>query len=461
MYYLEDDKTIVGLATGKGNAALAIIRISGKESFEIIKKCLFPEEKFIKSPPNKIKIFNFIDNETKKTIDEITAIKYEFPKSYTGENMVEIFCHGSEFVIEEILSIIIKNGIRFAKKGEFTRRAYLNGKMDLIKAESINQIINSTSRSHYKSAMEMYSGRSKKVLLEWKKEIIDILAEIEARIEFPEEDDIAGTKKVYINKFESLLHKIEKEIIKRENFKIIENGIVIPIAGVANAGKSSLFNLLLGFDRTIVHHEEGTTRDAISEYIKIKGEKIKIVDTAGLNDTKNPIELIGIEKTWEYIKAGSMIVWVTPADKDLKEIEKKILEKEKKGKILAIISKNDIKKSEKKEFYLKNENIPFIEACLINENDRNTIIDFIYSNLEANLKIADYENEIIGNKRHEEILLRIQRKGKQLLERIDQNFEEIISFELKKILMDFEEFVGEIRNDEILDSIFSEFCIGK
>jgi|WetSurMetagenome_2_1015567.scaffolds.fasta_scaffold20462_2 tRNA modification GTPase len=461
MFYQEDNKSIVALATGKGNAALAILRISGKDSIEILKKCIFPEDKFSKTPAKKIDLFKFIDSETKKEIDEITAIKYEFPQSYTGENMVEIICHGNEFVIDEILSILIKNGIRFAKKGELTKRAFLNGKIDMLKAESINQIINSKSRSQYKTAFEMYSGRNRKTLLEWKNEIINILAEIDARIEFPEEDDIIEKNKTYTKKIEFLISKIEKEIQKNEKAKILDNGFVLPIAGISNAGKSSLFNIIMGFNRTIVHHEEGTTRDAISEYVMIKGEKIKIIDTAGLHETKNQVELVGIEKTWEYIHEGNMIIWVTPADKELKEIEKKILKKEKNNKIIAIISKNDIKKSEKKEKYLTTEKIPFIEACLINDNERNNILDFISSNIEERIEIKDNENEIICNKRHEEILLRIQKKGQSLLETIKKNHEEIISYELKEILQDFEEFVGEIKNEEILDSVFSNFCIGK
>jgi tRNA modification GTPase len=461
MSFREDNETIAALATMQGKTALAIIRISGKKSFEIIKKCIFPEEKFVKASPKTINLYKFLNNQTKKIIDEITAIKYEFPKSYTGENMVEIICHGSIVVIEEILSILNKNGIRFAKKGEFTRRAYINGKMDLLKAESISQIIQCNGKWQYKNAMEMYSGASKKKIKEMKNEIIEILAEIEAQIEFPEEDDVKGKKKENSKKIEKLLVKIEKEIEKREKVKIIDSGFIIPLVGIPNAGKSSLFNLIIGFNRAIVHHEEGTTRDAISEDVIIKGEKIKFIDTAGLNKTKNMIEILGIKKTWEYIDQGNLVVLVTPANNDIKDEEERIIELVGKEKIVAIISKKDINDTEKKKKILKNLKIQFIEACLIDENERSNIIDFIGSHIEEALKLNEDEYGIICNKRHEEIFLRIKKKVTEIIKKRDNNFEEIISFELKEILNDLEEFIGETNNEEILDSIFSEFCIGK
>jgi len=307
----------------------------------------------------------------------------------------------------------------------------------------------------------MYSGESKRKLLGWKKEIVAILTEIEARIEFPEEDDLDGKRVEYKKNIEFLSKKIEKEIIKRQKINIINSGFTIPIVGIANAGKSSLFNLIMGFDRTIVHHEEGTTRDAISEEIKIKDEKVKIIDTAGLNETKNPIELIGIEKSWEYIKKGNLIVLVTPADNEINENENRILTEIKNEKIIVVISKKDIKNSGKKKVDIKKFDIPYIEVCLINDKERNEIIDFIGLHIEKAIKEQDEECGIICNKRQEEIIIRINNRVKSIMEKIDFNFEEIISYELKEILDDLGAFVGETSNEEILNSIFSEFCIGK
>ena len=264
---------------------------------------------------------------------EISAIKYVSPRSFTGEDMVEIICHGGEIVIDEILSCLLKGGISLAEKGEFTKRAFLNGKMDLLKAEAINQIIKSNSRKQYNIAIEMYQGSGEKKIFKWENIIKNIVVDCEAHIEFPEEDDILLKKREYLNKINNLYYDIKKEINKREKIKRIENGITIPIVGIANAGKSTLFNKIVGFERALVHHKEGTTRDAISEEVTIGGERIKIIDTAGLSKTKNQIERMGIKKTLENINHGNIIIWVTPSNKEINDFEKKIISKIKKEKI--------------------------------------------------------------------------------------------------------------------------------
>ncbi len=463
MNYIEENDTIAALATGKGNAALAVIRISGNESIEKISRCLTQKEKFLKSSNNSIHLYQMYDSETKKPIDDITAIKYISPKSYTGENMVEIISHGGEIIIDEIMSNIFKTGIRFAKRGEFTRRAYLNGKMDLLKTESIQQIIDSRNRHELYSAIEMYQGNSKKKLFEWKDIIVSILAEIEAIIEFPEEDDtrFAENKKGYKNKIESLYAEIKEEIRKIEQLKIINQGILLPIVGIANAGKSSLFNLLLGFERSIVHHEEGTTRDAVSEEILLNGEKIKIIDTAGINKTDNQIEIMGIKKSWEFIGCSDLIVLVTPSNQEIKKEEIEILEKAGKERIIIILSKSDVDEGTKKKTVLNKIGIPFINACLIKENEREKVLEFISERIKGAYHIQYKEPGIIFNKRQEEIIFRINKKIKKIFENIEKTEEEIISLELKGILFDLDEFVGETNDEQILDSIFSSFCIGK
>jgi tRNA modification GTPase len=461
MNYMDDNGTIAALATAPGCGALAIIRISGKNAFSFAERCIDPPNKFKKASHQKIKLYKITDNETRKTIDEVTAIKYESPASYTGEDMVEIICHGNEIIIEEIISILIKQGVRLAKKGEFTRRAFLNGKMDLLKAESINQIINSTNPISYNRAIEIYNGKSKNILLAWKKEIIKILAEIDARIEFPEEDDFLEEKDKNKKSIKNLLSEIEKELKIREKINVLDSGFEIPIVGITNAGKSSLFNLILGYNRTIVHHEEGTTRDVISEEIKIKAAKVKLLDTAGINETNNTVELIGIEKSWEYIKNGNLIILVTPADKEISENEKAIIKEARNGKMIAIISKKDISLFGKKKEYFKAQDIPFVEVCLRNEEERHIILDFISSHINISFNFMEQGFGIICNKRQEEIIKRTDKKIKLVLEKMDNNYDEIISNELKEILFDMEEFVGETENEEILDKIFSEFCIGK
>ena len=459
---MEETETIAALSTGKGNAALAIIRISGKKTFEILAKCLKPEKRFLRSQEKEIRLYQFYNKKTGKTVDEITAIKYISPKSYTGEDMVEIICHGGEIVIDEILSCLLKDGISIAKKGEFTKRAFLNGKIDLIKAEAISQIVQCNSRKQYSVAVDVYNkGSGQKKLFQWKEKIKSIIVDCEAHIEFPEEDDILGKKKEYLNKLKDIYNDIEKEIKSREKIKTIERGISIPIVGIANAGKSTLFNKIIGFDRVLVHHEEGTTRDAVSEEVIIGGERIKVIDTAGLSETKKQVERMGIKKTWENIKNSIGVIWVTPANKDLQEKEKEILQTVKKEKILGIISKKDLNNGEKKGKTLEKMKIPYIVVSLIKDNEKEKIMVFIKKYVEKLINDNEIENGIICTKRQEEIIIRIMKKIKNVSGKMDVLGEEIISHEMRLILKDLGEYVGETKNEDILNEIFNQFCIGK
>jgi len=458
---MEENETIAALSTGKGNAALAIIRISGGKTFEILAKYLKPDKRFLRSQEKEIRLYQFYNKKTGKTVDEITAIKYNSPKSYTGEDMVEIICHGGEIVIDEILSCLLEDGISIAKKGEFTKRAFLNGKIDLIKAEAISQMVQCKSRKQYSVAMEVYNGSGQRKLFQWKEKIKSIIVDCEAHIEFPEEDDILGKKKEYLNKLKDIYNDIEKEIKSREKIKTIERGISIPIVGIANAGKSTLFNKIIGFDRVLVYHEEGTTRDAVSEEVIIGGERIKIIDTAGLSETKKQVERMGIKKTWESINNSMGVIWVTPANKDLQEKEKEILQTVKKEKILGIISKKDLNNGEEKGKTLEKMKIPYIVVSLIKDNEKEKIMVFIKKYVEKLINDNKIENGIICTKRQEEIILRIMKKTKNVSERVDILGEEIISHEMRLILKDIGEYVGETTNEDILNEIFNQFCIGK
>jgi tRNA modification GTPase len=458
---MEQNSTIAALATGKGNAALAIIRISGEKTFEIIKKLVKPENNFKEANSKEIRIYKFVNFRTKKLIDEITAIKYVSPKSYTGEDMVEIICHGGEIVVDEILSTLFEEKISIATKGEFTKRAFLNGKMELLKAESIDQIIRSSSKKQHNIAMNTFQGYGIKKINEWKEIIKKIIVEIEAKIEFPEEDDIKGLSEKWEKNIEDIYESIKKEIINREKIKILEKGLSIPIVGIANAGKSSLFNLILGFERVIVHEDEGTTRDAISEELIIGGEKIKIFDTAGLNETENHIEKIGIKKSLEFISNAQITILVTPANREITTFERNIIEERKGRKILGIISKKDLSNPAQKEAILFKNKIPNISVELNSNSQKEKVIKFLKEHIERDLKENNIENGIICSIRQEQIFKKLEEKTKEIIGKEKQMKEEILSFKLREVLGDIEELVGETSSEDIINSIFDKFCIGK
>ena len=449
--------TITALSSGREKSAIAVIRISGKEAFSIVGKCLEPSKTFQKCTPNNIHLYSFISRPPQRTIDQITAVKYKAPQSYTGEDLVELFCHGGEIIIEKILSELLINGAVIAEKGEFTRRAYLNGKLDLVKAEAIQGLIDSKAEKKHEAAIGTYMGSYKQKLFQWKNTIKEILRDIEAEIEFPEEDDVKNIKKVHFKKIATTRKEIELEVKKKDKSEVIEKGINIPIVGITNAGKSSLFNLLLESDRSIVHWGEGTTRDIVGEDILLAGEKIRLLDTAGLRNTENPVEKMGIKKTWDYIHNTGLFVWVTPADTHITEHEK-VLAKEK-GKTICVISKIDLMNGKTKKEFCTTNHIPYIGACLTDKQERAKIISFIAKQVAKTLGSFTF-SDIVCNQRHRCLALRMVERLRAV-EASTSSGEEIISLHLRNVLDDIREFVGETTNEETLNSVFSEFCIGK
>lgn len=457
---MEETNTIVALSSGKGNAAIAVIRLSGSKAIQIVDSCLSSKNLLSEKKSKTINVFSFLNPDDDSIVDQITAVKYDKPNSFTGENMVEIFCHGGEIIVEKIILMLLKKGAIYAEKGEFTRRAFLNKKFDLLQAESIAQMIDSKTEREYRKAIKGYFGGYKNVFLKWKESIIKILIDIEAAIEFSEEDDIKkNNDNGEIKILKKIIKEIESEVNKKEKAKIIEKGINIPIVGVPNAGKSSLFNLILECDRSIVHWEEGTTRDTISEEITIGNEKIRLIDTAGLRETNNIVELQGIKKTNELISNAPIVVWVTPANINIDNNEVDLIKNVNSERIICIQSKVDLGINEEKNKWINKKKIKKVESCLLNNINREILIDFISTEIRERIGSIEIP-EFIRNKRQEECALKIA----EYLKNAEQTIlfqQEICAQYLKKALEQIGNFVGDITNEEVLNRIFSEFCIGK
>lgn len=452
--------TIVALSSGKGRSAIAVIRLSGLDSFSLVESCFAPGSPFNRQPEKTVGLFTFVNPQTKRKIDHITAIKYRGPHSFTGEDMVELFCHGSEIVVEKILTVLVDSGAVYAERGEFTRRAYCNGKFDLISAEAILGIIESRSEQEYASSVDAYFGGCRKRIQTWKKTIKEVLRDIEATIEFPEEDDVVLNRKHKDrDRIGEIVKEIEKDIKNKEKAKIIEKGINIPIVGIPNAGKSSLFNLLLEYDRSIVHWQEGTTRDSVSEEIQIGTEKFRLIDTAGLRKTKKQVELMGIEKTEELIRNSAMVIWVTSADSQTTDHEKDMVSKGAKQRIICIISKEDLGLAAKKKAFCKKENIPFISLCLLDTKQREKLVSFIIDQIDKKIGTIEMPS-VIRNQRQELAACRLLQNLKDA-QKCRKSGEEVYARFLQKALEDIGQIIGETTSEEILNSIFSEFCIGK
>jgi len=453
--------TIAAISTAPGNAGIGIIRLSGDDCFKILQKIFKPKNKGeIKG--YTIKYGNIVKSENDEIIDEVLVSYFVAPKSYTKENMCEINSHGGIVVENQILEECLKNGAVLAEPGEFTKRAFMNGRIDLSQAEAVIDIINSKTEKEMMVAQRHLEGSLSKKIKDIQGEILNLMADIEASIDYPEYDIEETTNK----KINDTLNSVEEKLLKLknsfENGKILKEGIKTAIIGKPNVGKSSLLNLILGENRAIVSDIEGTTRDTIEEYINIKGIPLKIVDTAGIRKTNDEIEKIGVERSINNISDAELIIALFDDSRAFDDQDQKILDLIEGKKIIILINKIDlgknlIKENEKLKKFKNN----IIEFSTINE----TGLDKLYNKIEELFKLneLDCENtEIITNNRHkQQILYALEdvAKGRESLE--THMPVDITAICLKDILERLAEITGENVSEDIINEIFKKFCLGK
>ena len=453
--------TIAAISTAPGNAGIGIIRLSGDECFKILQKIFKPKNKGeIKG--YTIKYGNIVKSENDEIIDEVLVSYFVAPKSYTKENMCEINSHCGIVVENQILEECLKNGAVLAEPGEFTKRAFMNGRIDLSQAEAVIDIINSKTEKEMMVAQRHLEGSLSKKIKDIQGEILNLMADIEASIDYPEYDIEETTNK----KINDTLNSVEEKLLKLknsfENGKILKEGIKTAIIGKPNVGKSSLLNLILGENRAIVSDIEGTTRDTIEEYINIKGIPLKIVDTAGIRKTNDEVEKIGVERSINNISNAELIIALFDDSRTFDDQDQKILDLIEGKKTIILINKIDlgknlIKENEKLKKFKNN----IIEFSTINE----TGLDKLYNKIEELFKLneLDCENtEIITNNRHkQQILYALEdvAKGRESLE--THMPVDITAICLKDILEKLAEITGENVSEDIINEIFKKFCLGK
>ena len=453
--------TIAAISTAQGNAGIGIIRLSGDDCFKILQKIFKPKNKGeIKG--YTIKYGNIVKSENDEIIDEVLVSYFVAPKSYTKENMCEINSHGGIVVENQILEECLKNGAVLAEPGEFTKRAFMNGRIDLSQAEAVIDIINSKTEKEMMVAQRHLEGSLSKKIKDIQGEILNLMADIEASIDYPEYDIEETTNK----KINDTLNSVEEKLLKLknsfENGKILKEGIKTAIIGKPNVGKSSLLNLILGENRAIVSDIEGTTRDTIEEYINIKGIPLKIVDTAGIRKTNDEVEKIGVERSINNISNAELIIALFDDSRTFDDQDQKILDLIEGKKTIILINKIDlgknlIKENEKLKKFKNN----IIEFSTINE----TGLDKLYNQIEELFKLneLDCENtEIITNNRHkQQILYALEdvAKGRESLE--THMPVDITAICLKDILERLAEITGENVSEDIINEIFKKFCLGK
>lgn len=439
--------TIAAISTAAADGAISIIRMSGKEAIEIADSlCSVP---LGDKKSHTVQYGCIIDPILKEEVDEVLISIYKAPKTFTCEDVVEINCHGGRFITKKILRLCLMQGARLAQPGEFTRRAFLHGRIDLTQAEAINDMILASTNENVKLAMHGIRGSVKQLLDPLVQDILDIIANIEVNIDYPEYDDIKQlTSEVILPKAEEWLLQINKILKNAEIGKIVKEGIKTAIVGKPNVGKSSLLNALLEEDKAIVSDIAGTTRDIVEGYIHLDGFMLNLIDTAGIRDTSDVVEQIGIKRSLHVIQEAQLVIVVLDNSRKIDEEDQELLRLTKDKTRILVYNKSDIKHhSEGIAISAKNHDI----TALINEIHQL----FDYDQLVI-------EEPLLGNERQISLMMKAKASMLQAMIAIQNGMElDIVEIDIQEAYTALKEIVGEVHREDLLDTLFSNFCLGK
>lgn len=456
------DDTIAAIATAPGEGGIGIIRISGPKSLEVAEEIFFSMSgKKISEYPARTLIFGNIKDGDKK-IDEGLVAYMKGPNSYTAEDVIEINCHGGFISVKRILELVLSKDVRLAEAGEFTKRAFLNGRIDLSQAEAVIDVINAKTDKAHEVAENQLDGSLSNRIREFREKVTELLAQVEVAIDYPEEDIEFIAYTTLEEKTRELNKDIKKLYETSESGKIFREGLKTVIVGKPNVGKSSLLNSILGENRAIVTDIPGTTRDVIEEFVNIKGIPLKIVDTAGIRETDDVVEKIGVEKSMASFDTADLIIMVVDSSSELSEEDREILEKVQGKETILLLNKTDLPQvidEEEVKKYVNEENIIKISA-LHNEG-----IEDVHDRIEAMVYKGDIKsssNVIITNSRHKDALYRAMKSAEDAMRAIEDRMPlDFVEVDLKNI-WDYLGYInGDTVSEDLLDNIFHNFCIGK
>lgn len=441
-------ETIVALATPPMKSALAIIRVSGDDCFEVVSKCFSKDIRGIKE---RTLLVGFIEDKNKNKIDEVVLAIYKGPKSFTGEDLVEIICHGSSLISQQIIDVLLENGARLATNGEYSSRAFLHQKIDLVQAESINDIINATTKEAKEISMFSLTGKTSNLLVPVKTRLADIISLIEVNIDFPEYEDIEqANKQQVITICDEIINMINKLIDDGEKARIIKDGIKVAIVGKPNVGKSSLLNSLVGEEKAIVTDIAGTTRDVVEGEINLNGIVLHLLDTAGIREAKDVVESIGVERAKKTLDDAELVIVVLDSTKDIDENDKEILKITENHNRIIIYNKAD-------KITDKDNDKLYVSAL---ENDITALVNEIHKVL--GLDAQSFKQPALNNTRQIGLL----KQARQSLNKAKEDAENDLPVDLISInLMDAYnavlDILGERNRTDLSKEIFSRFCVGK
>ena len=448
-----DEQTIAALASGSGPGAVGVIRVSGHNAWQLISPCFSSVGSTLK--PRQALLRQLVDPRTKEVLDEVIVIFFKGPKSFTGQDTVEICCHGGPYIIQRILEVVYSLGVRPAQPGEFTKRALLNGKLDITSAEGLKELIECQSRQQWLAGRQLYQGKLRDEIDSLRKEVIGALAYLEAMIDFPDEGDTQHIQLDHVKKrVDAVLKLVENLSSTFSSGKVASRGLMVALVGAPNAGKSTLLNSLLGRRRAIVSEKAGTTRDYLEESCLLDGRLIRLVDTAGIRETDDVIEQDGVALSKYILSEADVVVVLQAADSGIDEraaIDAMVKDMQK--PVIAVISKNDLGSPAWAQGRLPiscktGSGLDALKKKLMQ------IVDQATGSLE--------ERPFITSSRQASALASAENSLKKFkLAAQSSAGHEMLAFELLEAARALASIVGDISNDDVLDSIFKEFCIGK
>jgi tRNA modification GTPase len=454
----EREDTIIALATPQGVGAIAVIRISGKDAIKVTNEVFFGKN-LENQPSHTIHFGTIRDGE--KIIDEVLVSLFKAPKSFTKENVVEISTHGSSYIINQVLKLFVRKGIRLAKPGEFTQRAFLNGQFDLAQAEAVADLIHADSETSHQAALNQMRGGFSSEIQELRNQLIHFASMIELELDFVEEDVEFASRDDLRALVERILRIVEELILSFDLGNVIKNGVPTVIAGKPNAGKSTLLNALLNEEKAIVSDIAGTTRDFIEDEISLGGVIFRFIDTAGLRETTDTIEAIGVSRTQEKMKTASLILYLFDlSDTDLVEINRDINKLENLGVPFLKVA-NKVDKAKDNIIKELNDNHP--DTLFISAGKKENLEGLKSKILElVNLDKFRTGNTIVTNIRHYDSLTKTRESLLDVLAGLDNEVtNDFLAMDIRRALHFLGEITGQVTTDDLLANIFSKFCIGK
>ena len=454
--------TIAAISSAAGNSGIGIIRVSGDEAIEVVDKIFRPankNKKLANVESHTVHYGHIMDGD--KTLDQVLVIVMKNPHSYTGEDTVEIDCHGGMLILKKVLDLVLKNGARTAEPGEFTKRAFLNGRIDLSQAEAVMDLINSKNDFALNSSIEQLKGGVSDAIKDIRKDIIYHIAFIESALDDPEHISLDGYDEEITEMLNENINKISKLVNSFDNGRIMKEGIKTVILGKPNAGKSSLLNLMLGEDRAIVTDIEGTTRDTLEENINFNGLSLKIIDTAGIRDTEDLVERIGVNKAKEIAKEGDLIIYVVDGSRELDDNDREIIKLINDKQAIILVNKSDMDTVINIDELKKDSNRDVILFSAKNGEGMDQLEEEI-RNMFYSGKVTYNDQVYITNARHNEALENAVESLKQVKNSVDAGMpEDFYSIDLMDAYTDLGLIIGESVEDDLVNEIFSKFCMGK